>query len=313
MNETNTTRVICVYNQKGGVGKSTTAVNISEIMAEVRNKKVLLVDFDSQGTATLMCNIPTWDDSIPNIGRLISSFALDGYIPEIDDILSCVTNGTYIKNIQEKGKFGWIKEENKYPFDILPVCGADLSIGELAINNRESFIYKNVELSYYMLKIIIDKVVKYCNYDYIIIDANPSLSMFAVNALVASDYMIIPTTMTTEAVNGIQSIFKRLEELNLVIPYFHPLGIVYQKYDGIRTLDKEILENTMFEEFEAKIPDVNSRISQSINDNFIPAMRVDKRYLPLRNAYIQLVDEIEYKIKKYEEEHGTIVRDDIYD
>ncbi len=304
-------RVICVYNQKGGVGKSTTAVNVSQIMAEVKEKNVLLIDFDSQGTATLMCNIPTWDDTIPNIGQLISAFAVDGYVPEIDDILSCISNGTYIKSRQEKGVFGWKKEELKYPFDILPVCGADLSIGELAINNRENFIYKHVELSYFMLKIIVDKIVKECNYDYIIIDANPSLSMFAVNALVASDYMIIPTTMTTEAVNGIQSIFKRLEELNLVIPFFHPLGIVYQKYDGVRTLDRDILENTMFEEFEAKIPDVNSKISQSINDNFIPAMRTDKKYLPLRQAYIDLVDEIELKINKYETEHGTIKREDL--
>lgn len=307
------TRVICVYNQKGGVGKSTTAVNISQIMAEVKNKKTLLIDFDSQGTATLMCNIPTWDDSIPNIGQLISGIAVSGNIPEIDEILSCITNGTYIKNTQEKGKFGWKREEKKYPFDILPVCGADLSIGELAINNRQSFIYKHVELSYFMLKIITDKIVEECDYDYIIIDANPSLSMFAVNALVASDYMIIPTTMTTEAVNGIQSIFSRLEELNLVIPFFHPLGIVYQKFDGVRTLDKEILENTIFEEFKAKIPDVNSKISQSINDNFIPAMRTDKKYLPIRQAYIELVNEIEEKIYLYEKENGTIVRKGLYE
>lgn len=304
-------KVICVYNQKGGVGKSTTAVNISQILAEVYDKKTLLVDFDSQGTATLMCNIPTWDDTIPNIGQLISSFAIDGYRADIDEILGCITNGTYFKNEQKKGSFGWVKTENRYPFDILPVCGADLSIGELASNNKDNFIYKNIELVYYMLKLIIDKIVTNCNYDYIIIDANPSLSTFAVNALVASDYMIIPTTMTTEAVNGIQAIFKRLEELNLVIPFFHPLGIVYQKYDGVRTLDKEILENTMFDEFEAKIPDVNSKISQSINDNFIPSMRTDKKYMPLRTAYINLVKEIEEKIDVYETKNGRIKRNEM--
>lgn len=258
-----------------------------------------------------MCNIPTWDDSIPNIGRIIAAYAVDGYQATIDEILSCITNGTYIKNIREKGKFGWIKEEKKYPFDILPVCGPELSIGELAIHDRDNFIYKNIELSFYMLKIVLDKIVKYCDYDYIIVDANPSLSCFAINSLVASDYLIIPTTMATEAVNGIQAIFKRLEELNLVIPYFKPLGIVYQKYDGDRVLDRDIVNNTIFEEFKTKIPDVNTRISQSINENFIPSMRTDKKYLDLRNAYIELCKEIEQKIKDSEKINGPIVRVEI--
>jgi len=308
----NKTRVICIYNQKGGVGKSTLAVNTSAVLAEVKKKKVLLIDFDAQGTATLMCNIPFWDDSIPNIGRLISAFALNGYQASIDEILECVTNGKVMKNVRREGEFGWDKIEYTYPFDILPVCGTELSIGELAIHNRDNFIYKNVELSFYMLKLIVDKIIEECNYDYIIIDANPSLSSFAINSLVASDYLIVPTTMTTEAVNGIQAIFRRLEELSLVIPYFRPLGIVYQKYDGHRTLDRDIVKNTVFEEFETKIPDVNTKISQSINDNYIPALRTDKKYAAIRQAYINLVNEIEDKINKHEEEYGEIVRKEIY-
>lgn len=307
-NQKKNARVICVYNQKGGVGKSTLSVNVSQILAEVKQKNTLLIDFDAQGTATLMSNIPTWDDSIANVGRLISSYAVNGYRADIDEILSCITNGTYIKSTQKKGVFGWQREEITYPFDILPVCGPELSIGELAIHNRENFIYKNVELSFFMLKLIVDRIVKYCNYDYIIIDANPSLSSFAINSLVASDYLIVPTIMATEAVNGIQAIFQRLEELQLVIPFFHPLGIVYQKFDGIRTLDKDIVSNTIFDEFKTKIPDVNTKISQSINDNFIPAMRTDKRYFPLRESYIRLVDEIENKIEEYERANGQIVR-----
>ena len=114
--------------------------------------------------------------------------------------------------------------------------------------------------------------------------------------------------MAPEAVNGIQSIFRRLEELNLVYPYFAPLGIVYQKYDGKRTLDKSILETSVFDEFETKIPDVNTKVSKSINEGLIPAMRTEKQYATFRQAYIDLCGEIIERIKKYEDENGKIQR-----
>lgn len=306
------TRVVCIYNQKGGVGKSTAAVNLAQILGEVYEKSVLLIDFDAQGTASLMCNIPTWDDSIPNIGQLISQIALEGQLPDIDTILNCVTNGKYAQNIRQPQSFGYKTEWIDYPFDIIPVCGTDLSIGELAIHNRDNWIYKNVEQSFYMLKYVVDRIIIDCAYDYIIIDANPSLSSFAINSLVASDYLMIPTTMAPEAVNGIKAILTRLEELNLVIPYFKTLGIVYQKYSGKRILDREIVKSTKFDEFETKIPDVNTKISQSINDNIIPAMRKTQKYLPLREAYIDLAKEMEQKIAKFESE-GGIQRTNIYD
>ena len=302
------TKFITVFNQKGGVGKTTASVNISQILAEVYHKNILLIDFDSQNSASMYSNIPVWDSSIPNIGDLITPFALYGKRASIDDILSTITRGTYEKTYQKKGQFGWTRETAKYPFDILPVCGTEISVGELAIHNRESFIYQNVEYSYFMLKLITDTIAEECNYDYVIIDANPSLSSFAINALFASDFLIIPTTMAPEAVNGIQSIFRRLEELNLVYPYFAPLGVLYQKYDGKRTLDKEILASSSFEEFESKIPDINTRVSKSINEGLIPAMRTEKQYASFRKAFIDLSGEIIERIKKYEDENGQIKR-----
>lgn len=302
------TKIIAINNQKGGVMKSTTSVNVAQILAEVYHKNVLLIDFDSQGSSSLYCNVPIWDSTIPNIGDLITPFALYGKRASIDDILNSITRGKYEKTYQEKGKFGWKHKMEEYPFDILPVCGTEISIGELAIHNRESFIYQNVEYSYFMLKLITDTIAEECNYDYVIIDTNPSLSAFAINALFASDFLIIPTTMAPEAVNGIQSIFRRLEELNLVYPYFAPLGIVYQKYDGKRTLDKSILETSVFDEFETKIPDVNTKVSKSINEGLIPAMRAEKQYATFRQAYIDLCGEIIERIKKYEDENGKIQR-----
>ena len=302
------TKVIAINNQKGGVAKSTTSVNVAQILAEVYEKNVLLIDFDAQGSASLMTNIPIWDDSMPNIGDLITPLALHGIRPTIDDILNTVTRGTYEKKYQVKGEFGWKTKVEEYPFDIIPVCGTEISIGELAIHDRENFIYQNVEYSYFMLKLVVDTIVEECNYDYIVIDTNPSLSAFAINALFASDFLIVPTTMAPEAISGIQAIFKRLEELNLVYPYFAPLGIVYQKFDGKRTLDRNILESSIFDEFETKIPDVNTKVSKSINDSLIPSMRKEKQFATFRQAFIDLCGEIIQRIEKYEDENGKIQR-----
>ena len=133
----------------------------------------MLIDFDSQGSSSLYCNVPIWDSTIPNIGDLITPFALYGKRASIDDILNSITRGKYEKTYQEKGKFGWKHKIEEYPFDILPVCGTEISIGELAIHNRESFIYQNVEYSYFMLKLITDTIAEECNYDYVIIDSPP--------------------------------------------------------------------------------------------------------------------------------------------
>ncbi len=301
-------RCIVFYNQKGGVSKTTSAVCCSQILGEIYNEKVLLIDFDSQGSASLMSNIDILDDSLPSIGTLTCAYAINGHRATIDEILDCVDRGTYEKNFQKKGEFGWEKKEVEYAFDILPVRGVDLSISELALHNPDNYIYKNVNKSFFILKMIIDSIIQECDYTYILVDANPSLSSFALNALFASDYLIVPTTMTPESVSGISSIFARLEELNLVYPYFEPLGILYQKFSGHRTLDKLILNNTVFEPFETKIPDVNTKVSKSINEGVIPVCRTDKAYIELRQSYIDLCKEIMNRIELKEHEHGKLER-----
>ena len=307
-NAKNRAKVIVFYNQKGGVSKTTSAVCCSQILGEVYKDKVLLIDFDSQGSASLMSNIDLWNDEQPSIGTLTADYALEGHQASINEILDCVDRGKYEKNIQKKGEFGWEKKEVDYSFDILPVRGIELSISELAVYNKKTFIYQHVERAYFILKLIVDRIIRECDYDYILIDANPSLSLFAINALFASDYLIVPTTMTPESVNGIASIFARLEELNLVYPYFEPLGILYQKFSGKRTLDKLILNNTVFEPFETKIPDVNSRVSKSIDEGMIPVCKMDKSYKGLRESYIELCQEIKDRIEEKEQAHGRLTR-----
>jgi chromosome partitioning protein len=302
-------KCIVFYNQKGGVSKTTSAVCCAQILGEVYDKNVLLIDFDSQGSASMMSNINIWENNgEKSIGTLTSAYAIRGERASIDDILDCVTRGSYKKSVRRPGGTQWDQKEIEYDYDILPVRGIDLSISELALHNPNNYIYKHVNSSFFILKMIIDTLIKECDYDFILVDANPSLSSFALNALFASDYLIVPTTMTPEAVSGISSIFARLEELNLVYPYFEPLGILYQRYSDHRTLDKLILNNTVFEPFETKIPDINTRVSKSINDKILPVCKTDKAYKVFRGAYIDLCKEIMERIELKEKQHGKLER-----
>ena len=145
-------RIISIANQKGGVGKSTTAINLSACLAE-KKKKVLVIDMDPQGNTTS--------------GFGIDKNRIENTIYEVL-IGECVTKKAIIKDV--------IKH-----LDILPsnvnLSGAEI---ELIDSEERSYILKN------RLKNISRQ------YDYIIIDCPPSLSILTVNALTASDSVIVP-------------------------------------------------------------------------------------------------------------------------
>lgn len=297
-------KTICVYNQKGGVGKSTCACNLSYALG-IMGRKVLLIDFDAQGSATIMLNINKWDETIPNIGFPMSNFAINGNRPQIDDLLDCIQTPSWQKKEKVPNSMLWREVDVPYPFDVIPVCGIELSVAENAIFNRKNYIYKHVEYGFVMLKFIVQKLSDELNYDYIIIDANPSLSASAINALMASDFLVTPTDMAYESIVGISAILQRLKELNLFLPYFTPLGVICQKYKGNRNLDKtvrDIIEENEFDVFNTTIPDVASQVSNSIAKGKLISVDNEK----VRKAYTDLATEIEAKIIKLESEHGEI-------
>ena len=197
-------RIISIANQKGGVGKSTTAINLSAALAE-KGKRVLVVDSDPQGNTTSGLGIDK--NSMENT-------IYDVYLGN-DTVSKCIVKTEY---------------EN---LELLPsnVNFAAAEIELIGVEKKE-FILKN-EIDY----------VK-GSYDYIIIDCPPSLSLLTVNALAAADTVLVPVQCEYYALEGLSQLIHTInlvkERLN---PEREMEGVVFTMYDTRTNLSARVVEN----------------------------------------------------------------------
>lgn len=196
------TKVIAIANQKGGVGKTTTSINLAAGLAYL-NKRVLLVDFDPQGNAT------------QGIGHRVGLKDLTVY----DAILNETNIGECVKSL------------SKPPLDILPaninLAGADLQLAKIE-EHREQYLSKALES-------IKDK------YDYIIIDCPPSLGLLNTNALTAADSVLIPVQCEYYALEGITQLLQTIRLVQkLFNPKLKIEGVLLTMYDARTNLSAEV-------------------------------------------------------------------------
>ena len=197
-------RIIAIANQKGGVGKTTTSINLSSCLADL-GKKVLLVDIDPQGNATSGVGI---------IKQNLENTVYEMFIGECR-LSECLTQSV-VDNL------------NVLPSNV-NLSGAEIDL--IGSNNRE-----------FILKEELDKVKDL--YDYIIIDCPPSLNVLTVNAMVAADSVIVPIQCEYYALEGLSQLIhtinliqERLND-NLVID-----GIVFTMFDSRTNLSNDVVEN----------------------------------------------------------------------
>ncbi len=212
-------RIIGTINAKGGVGKTTTANNLSAYLAAL-GKYVLLVDTDPQANATTGMGIYLKEDHLNLYHTLVGDYEPDAII----------------------------RKTSLLGFDVLPaapnLAGANVEL--VNVQDRE-----------FWLKNVLNKIRT--NYDYIIIDSGPSLGMLTINALAASEGLVIPVQCEYYALEGLGQLLNTIDLVRTSLnPQLQIYGVLLTMYDKRNQLSQQVLEevrkNFPGRVFESVIP-----------------------------------------------------------
>jgi chromosome partitioning protein len=251
-------QIISVINQKGGVGKTTTVINLAAGLTQL-NKKILVIDLDPQGNATTGLGLSNMENSI--------------------DTIYGVLNGA--KEISEVIK--------KTKFENLDLISSNVDLSglevETADDSNRAFILK-VKLSTYLND-------SRASYDYILIDCPPSLSLLTVMALVSSNSLLVPLQTEFFALEGLTQLMKTIERIKVSLnPELNIRGILLTMYDKRNRLSSQV-EKEARDYFNEKVYSTviprNVRLSEAPSHG-MPVLIYDKS-CPGSKSYYSFTDE----------------------
>jgi chromosome partitioning protein len=252
-------RILSVANQKGGVGKTTTSVNLATALAAI-GKKVLLVDLDPQGNAST------------GLGIKRAGIRKSAYDVIFDDATVAET----VQTTKVPGLF------------VLPssihLSGAEIEL--VTTEHREFRLQRALRVP--------------LPYDYVIIDCPPSLSLLTLNALVASDSVVVPMQCEFYALEGLSHLVKTIERINKSFnPRLDIHGVVLTMFDKRNNLSDQVADDVRHyfgdKVYKTVIPR-NVRLSEAPSYG-LPAIVYDMK-CPGARAYISLASEVLKREKK---------------
>jgi chromosome partitioning protein len=247
-------KILAIANQKGGVGKTTTCVNLAASLAATR-KKVLMVDLDPQGNATMGCGVDKYNLQLSMYDLLVHQLS-------VGEVIQRAAEGN---------------------FDILP-ANSDLTAAEVELldtNHKER-----------RLSDALDRVGD--EYDYVLIDCPPSLNMLTLNGLVAADSVLIPMQCEYYALEGLSALVSTIERVaETVNPGLHVEGLVRTMYDPRNSLTNDVsaqLQGHFGEQLYRTVIPRNIRLAEAPSFG-LPALQYDPKSRGAK-AYLALAGEV---------------------
>jgi len=251
-------QIISIINQKGGVGKTTSAINLAAGLSQ-QNKKILVLDLDPQGNATTGLGLSNMENSSETIYGVLNG------TKEINDVIK------------------------KTQFENLDIITSNVDLSGLEVETADD------SNRAFILKV---KLTAYLNnsggiYDYILIDCPPSLSLLTVMALVSSNSLLVPLQTEFFALEGLTQLMKTIERIKVSLnPELSIRGILLTMYDKRNKLSSQV-EKEARDYFNEKVYSTviprNVRLSEAPSHG-MPVLIYDKT-CPGSKAYFNFTDE----------------------